>query len=224
MRWLVAITAGLLAAAFAMGGTVPLGKVLLAAGQPKLAAHVFSTPDWRGVAHFQAGAYAKAANEFTAARQFFNAGTSHAFAGDYAAALEAYDIAIMQGDDKARANFDVVAAFYAGLAVDPDALALFPKRKEGPTAEAEVGQGDARAAGTGDGVTNNNTMMGLTQLDSRGKLGVRRVFDDQFMIADERWLLQLEDVPGAFMAERIRQEHKRRTKLGLSPPEPEAPR
>lgn len=224
MKILALFTAGFLLGSFALGGSAPLGRMLLATGQPDLAAQVFDTPEWRGIAHFRAGYFDVAANDFAEARQFFNLGTAQAFAGEYAAALEAYDIAISQGDARAKANFDVVAAYYAGLAINPDALGLFPKREEGPTAEAEVGEGSGRAAGTGDGVTNTNTMMGLTQLDSRGKLGVRRVFDDQFMAADERWLLQLEDVPGAFMAERILQEHKRRTKLGLSPEPPEDPR
>ena len=67
-------------------------------------------------------------------------------------------------------------------------------------------------------MNNSNTMMGLAELDSRGRLGVRRIFDDKFMVADERWLEQLSDVPGEFMAARIAQEHKRRAKLGLAPP------
>ncbi|MFN3208008.1 MAG: hypothetical protein ACE369_03235 [Roseovarius sp.] len=224
MRWLVAVTALLLLAGSVLGGTGSLGRLLLAAGQPELAARVFDAPDWRGVARFRAGDYSGAAADFAAAQDMFNLGNAEVFAGRYAAGLEAYDLAIAGGDAQARANFDVVAAFYAGLGIDPEALALFPERKPGATAEAEVGRGDGRAAGTGDGVTNTNTMMGLVELDSRGKLGVRRVFKDYFMVADDRWLLQLEDVPGKFMSERILQEHKRRRKLGLTPPEPEDPR
>lgn len=224
MRALGLITAALLLAGVALGGSASLGRLLLAMGQPGLAAQVFQTQQWRGVASYRDGDYGAAAQAFAAAGQDYNLGNARVFAGDYAAALEAYDLAIVRGDAQAQANFDVVAAYYAGLAIDPEALALFPKRKQGSTAEAEVGQGDAKAAGTGDGVTNANTMLGLAELDSRGKLGVRRVFKDYFMAADQRWLLQLEDVPGEFMAERIRQEHKRRVKLGLSPPAPEDPR
>ena len=44
------------------------------------------------------------------------------------------------------------------------------------------------------------------------------------MVADERWLEQLSDVPGEFLAARIAQEHKRRVKLGLAPPPAEDPR
>jgi len=224
MRVLALITLSLLIAVFLIGGTAPLGRALLAVGLAGLAADVFEEPAWRGVAHFQSGDYQMAAQDFAQARAFFNLGNAQAFVGEYAAALEAYDIAIAQGDARAKANFDVVAAYYAGLAISPDALGLFPKRKDGPKMESHVAEGGGRAAGTGDGVTNNNTMLGLAELDSRGQLGVRRVFDDQFMVADERWLLQLEDVPGVFLTERILQEHKRRAKLGLTPDPPEDPR
>ena len=69
-----------------------------------------------------------------------------------------------------------------------------------------------------------NAMLGLAELESRGRLGVRRIFDDKFMVADERWLQQIQDVPGAYLKARIAHEEKTRRKLGLSPPEPEDPR
>lgn len=223
MRGLALITAVFLLAGLSLGGTASFGRVLLAVGLPGWAAEVFDAPDWRGVARFRAGEYGAAAEAFAAAGQDYNLGNARAFAGEYARALESYDLAIAAGDPRARANFDVVAAYYAGLAIDPEALALLPDRKRGSTAAAEVGQGDARAASTGDGVSNTGAVLGMAELESRGKLGVRRVFKDYFMVADERWLLQLEDVPGEFMSERILQEHKRRRKLGLSPPDPEDP-
>ena len=65
---------------------------------------------------------------------------------------------------------------------------------------------------------------GLPELESRGITGVRGVFDDRFMVADDRWLAQLEDVPGAYLDERIRFEAKRRADAGLTPPAPEDPR
>jgi Ca-activated chloride channel family protein len=224
MRGLAVITAVFLLAGLSLGGAASLGRVLLAVGLPGWAAAVFEAPEWQGVARFRAKEYDAAAAAFAAAGQEYNQGNALAFAGEYAGALEAYDLAIASGDPRARANFDVVAAYYAGLAIDPEALALLPDRKRGPTAESEVGQGDARAASTGDGVSNTSAVLGMAELESRGKLGVRRVFKDYFMVADDRWLLQLEDVPGEFMTERILQEHKRRRKLGLSPPEPEDPR
>ena len=224
MKALLLLTALSLAASAFLGGAAPFGRVLLAAQQPWLAAQVFNDTGWQGVALYRQGRFDEAAEAFEAAKAEYNLGNAQAHLGDYAAALEAYDVALMQGDPDAAANFDVVAAFYASLGIDPEALGLFPERKEGPTMDSHVAEGNARAAGSGDEVTNANTMLGLAELDSRGRLGVRRIFDDKFMVADERWLTQLGDVPGEFLKARIAQEHKRRVKAGLSPPKPEDPR
>jgi Ca-activated chloride channel family protein len=225
MRALALITVAALALAFALGGTAPLGRALLSLGVPHLAATVFGSQDWGGVAQFRAGDFDKATAAFAAAENLYNLGTAQAWNGEYAAALESLDQARLQGFPNAQANFDVLAAFYAGLGVDPEALGLFPKRDtDGPRKDGFVARGEARAAGTGSDVTNTNTMLGLAELDSRGRLGVRRVFDDKFIVADERWLEQLPDVPGSYLQARIAEEYKRRRKLGLSPPEPEDPR
>lgn len=224
MRVLAVISAIALALALLLGGTAPFGRVLMAAGLPGLAVPFFATPGWQGAALYRAGRYDAAAARFAAAKDPFNLGNAKAHRGQHAAALEAFDLAQARGHPDAQANFDVVAAYYAGLGIDPEALGLFPERRQGPTEESFVGRGDGRAAGTGSEVTNNNTMLGLAELQSRGQLGVRRVFDDKFMVADERWLRQLADVPGEYMAARIAQEHKRRVKAGLSPPPPEDPR
>lgn len=225
MRALAILTALSFAIALALGGTAPLGRVLLAVGLPQLAIAGFAQQDWRGVALYRAGEFDAAAAAFEAAGDRYNQGVAQARGGTYAAALETFDVAILQGHPDARANFDVLAAYYAGLGIDPAALGLFPKRdKDGPEMEGFVAQGDGRAAGTGSEVTNTNTMLGLAELDSRGRLGVRRIFDDKFIVADERWLAQLTDVPGSFLKARIAEEHKRRRKLGLSPPDPEDPR
>lgn len=221
MRHLALFAAAALILALVLGGASPFGRVALALGLPGVAERLLETSDWRGVALYRAGRFDAAAEVFTAARDPFNAGNAHAQAGRYAAALEAYDLAIAQGHPDAQANFDVVAAYYAGLGIDPESLGLFPERKSGPEAESFIARGDARAAGSGSEVTNANTMLGLAELDSRGRLGVRRIFDDKFMVADERWLQQLSDVPGEYLAARIAQEHKRRVKAGLSPPAPE---
>lgn len=223
MKRLLLFSVMALALALALGGTSPFGRVALALGLPGVAERLFEPPGWRGVALYRAGRFDDAAEAFTAAKDPFNAGNAHAQAGQYAAALEAYDLAIAQGHPDAQANFDVVAAYYAGLGIDPESLGLFPERKSGPAAESFIARGNARAAGSGSEVTNANTMLGLAELDSRGRLGVRRIFDDKFMVADERWLRQLSDVPGEYLAARIAQEYKRRVKAGLSPAAPEDP-
>ena len=223
MKGLVGLTVIALLCAVVLGGTAPFGRVLLAINAPGLAAKAFEDPNWQGVAFYRAENFGAAAVAFDTAGARYNLGNAEVQRQNYAAALEAYDVAIVQGDADAQANFDLVAAFYAGLGVDPEALGLFPDRKTGPTQDSFIARGNARAAGSGSEVNNSNTMMGLAELDSRGRLGVRRIFDDKFMLADERWLEQLSDVPGEFMAARIAHEHKRRVKLGLSPPKAEVP-
>lgn len=224
MRGLVAITVLAGGLALTLGGGASFGRVLLDLGLPGWAAQVFDDPAWRGVAAYRARDYDTAATAFREAGAFYNLGNAEAMRGSYAAALEAYDIAIAMGDPDARANFDLVFAVYGRSALDPEALSLFTKRDEGPTAEAPTAKGDARAAGTGDAVTNANTMLGLTELASHEQMGVRRVYDDLYMMADDRWLQQLSDVPGAWLKARIAAEHKDRVKAGLSPPPPEDPR
>jgi len=224
MKGLALITAIALGLAVLAGGGAPFGRVLLALGLPGMAAPLFDDPNWKGVALFRAGDFDGAAERFAEAGARYNLGNAEAHRGQYAAALEAFDQALAEGHPDAEANFDVVAAFYAGLGIDPEALALFDKRADGAEADSFVARGNARAAGTGSEVTNNNTMMGLAELDSRGRQRVRKIFDDKFMVADDRWLQQLSDVPGEYLAARIMQEHKRRRKSGLSPPRPEDPR
>ena len=223
MKFVALISACLLALGVLLGGADALGRVLLAFGQNKAASLVFQDTAWQGVARYRAGAFDDAAQLFAKSELNFNRGNAAAHMGEYAAALEAYDMAMVQGHPNAQANFDLVAAHYAGLAIDPEALALFAKRENGPQMDSFIGQGNGRASGTGSDATNTNTMLGLAELDSRGRLGVRRVFDDQFMVADDRWLSQLSDVPGEYLKARITFEHKRRSKLGLSPEPPEDP-
>jgi len=210
MRGLVILTAGAFLLALLLGGAAPFGRIALALHLSRVAVPFFSDPGWRGVARYRAGDMAGAAQSFEAAGAMFNLGNAKARQGRYAAALEAYDRARTGGDAAAQANFDLVMALYAGSAIDAASIALFPERDEGPEAASFVARGDARASGTGDEVTNSDPMPGLAELESRGRLGVRRVFDDSFVLADKRWLTQLPDVPGAFLAARIAHERKRR--------------
>lgn len=224
MKMLAIMTALCCALTLILGGTAPFGRAFMAAGLPRLAVPLMDDPGWRGAALYRSGDMDRAAESFAEAGAFLNLGNARARGGRYAAALEAFDVAAAAGDADASANFDVLAAYYAGLAIDPEALALFARRDEGPSAESFVARGNARAAGTGSDVTNTNTMLGLAAVDSRGRLSVRQVFDDTFMVADDRWLNQLSDVPGEYLSARIRHERKRRAKLGLAPPDPEDPR
>lgn len=212
--------------ALVLGGTAPFGRLALALGLPGVAAPVLDDPAWKGVAHYRNGNFEAASRAFGATNAGLNKGNAEARLGNYAAALEAYDTARMRGDTLADANFDLVAAYYAGLALDPDTpIAWFTEKDGGedPAVESFVARGSARAASTGDGSTNTGALLGLPELQSRGRLGVRKVFDDKFMVANRRWLTALEDVPGEYLAARIVMEYKRRKKLGLTPREPEDP-
>lgn len=217
----------LLLGAYLAGGTAPFGRVALSLGAPGIAATLFDDHDWKGAALYRAGKLEDAASSFRVAGPgtFYNLGNALAVSEEFAAALEAYDAALAQfpNDAAAEANYDLVAAFYAGTQVDPDAFVEWSSEKEGPTVAAAVARGSARAAGTGDGITNTGALLGLPEVTSTGRLAIRKVFDDKFMVASPRWLATLEDVPGAYLAERISHEHKRRAKAGTGQPPGEEP-
>ncbi|MCO6382084.1 tetratricopeptide repeat protein [Oceanicola sp. 502str15] len=222
-RVLACAAAALIALALLLGGRAPFGRVLLAAGLPAAAVPLLGDPGWRGVALYRAGRFDAAAEAFAQAGQPFNRGNALARAGRYAAALEAYDMARAGGDQTAGANFDLVAAFYAGLALEAGSVVEWFEDRDGtdPAVESFEARGNARAAGSGTEVTNVGALIGLPELEGRGARETRKVFDDKFITADERWLETLADVPGDYLAARIRHEHKRRARAGEGQPEPE---
>lgn len=221
MRW-VLLSAALASfgVALFLGGREPFGRLALALGAPSVAARLFEDAQWKAVATYRDDRFGDAAELFKNAgpKGFYNRGNALTRIGQYAAALEAYDAALAQNPDdaEASANYDLVAAFYAGTQVDPDAAVKWGEDKEGATVAASIARGSARASGIGDGVTNTGALMVLPEVQSTGEQRVRKVFDDKFMIASPRWLATLEDVPGAFLAERIAYEHKRRVKAGIA--------
>lgn len=208
----------------ALGGKEVFGRVSLALGMPRVAAALFDAPDWRGVALFKAGDFDQAADTFKQAGPYsaFNHGNAEVQRENFAAALEAYDLALALGDDpQARINFDVVLAYYAGTRIEGDSIARWGKDKQGEAEKADVAKGAARASGTGDEVTNTGATIGLPVVQNHELRRVRKVFDDKFVVANPRWLATLEDVPGAYLAARISHEHKRRKKAGEGQPEME---
>lgn len=220
---LVGISLFLLVFAALSGSTNAFGRVALGLGLPRVAAAVFYDPAWRGVAHFRAGDFAAAETEFERAgsEAEFNLGNARVQLVQYPAALEAYDLALAHNrrDAAAEVNFDIVLAVYAGTRIDPDSIARWGEDKQGATMEADVAKGAARAAGTGDAVTNTGATIGVPALQSREQAGVRKVFDDKFVTANPRWLATLADVPGAYLSARISHEYKRRKKTGTGQPE-----
>ncbi len=213
------LAAVLIAASFLLGGTVPPGRVALALCLNGVAASLFTDLGWRGVALYRAGHFEEAGETFKAAGPdfAFQLGNTKAQLKQYAAALESWDLAsALRSDPDAEANFALVQAFYAGTRLDPDSIERWGEDREGPTEEADIARGAARAAGTGDNVTNTGATIGLPEVEGRKQAAVRKVFDDRFVVASARWLATLEDLPGKFLRARIAEEHKRRVKAGGS--------
>lgn len=186
------------------------GRLLVGLGLPGLAAPLFSDPGWRGLAASRAGDADSARAALTEAQDWLNLGTFEAREASYAAALEAYDRGRAAGDPEAAARFDLLRSYYAALALDAGSIPPTAEDKEGPAQPSFTARGDARAAGQGAGVTNVQTTIGLPELKNTGLRTVRKVFDDAFVVADDRWLATLEDTPGRFLAARLKAEQKRR--------------
>jgi len=226
IRYLAIASCICLLLAVGLGGSAPFGRIALALGAPSLAELIFTHSEWRGIATYRSKQFDEAAALFDQSDTGdFNAGVALAREGKFAASLEAFDRAraAFPEDDKAVANFDLIASIYAGLEVDPDAFVQWSSRDEGPQKEAPVGLGTGRAASTGEGTTNSGANMGLPELISIRELSARKVFDDRFMLANDRWLQTLADVPGEYLASRILKEHKRRKALGIAQPDAEEP-
>ena len=85
------------------------GKALLEDGKATEAQQKFATPAWRGVAAFEAGDYAAAAEAFEQSEQAdasYNRGNALARAGELQAALEAYDAQLAERPDHADAQYN----------------------------------------------------------------------------------------------------------------------
>lgn len=209
---LALILGALCVALSAIWGTAPLGRVLMSFGLPSLAAPMMTDPEWTGIAAARAGRYDTAVQEFETAQSWLNLGNAQAAQGNYAAALEAYDLGRAAGDPLASANFDLMAAFYAGLGIEADTIIDMTEADKGDTVvESFIAQGSARGAGQGDEVTNRSNAFDLPNINSGGlREGVRKVFDEAHVVANDRWLATLEDQPGAYLAARLRAEQRRR--------------
>lgn len=135
---------------------------LLRDQQPAAAAQRFRDPEWRAWALYQAGEHAAAAEEWATLSHIqpdnpeylFNRGTALAMAGDYSAALEAYEHALTldpthQG---ARHNRDALEDFLEKLREQQE------QQQQGDADEAadgdqSAGQNGGQDSGTGNGTT-----------------------------------------------------------------------
>lgn len=214
----------LLALAILTSGTDPFGRVLVRLGLPETGAHLIADPGLKGQALFKAQRYADAQDAFATAGDGYNRGLAAAWAGDYATALIAWEgvLAETPNDREARANHTLITALIAGVAFD--AVARPEDRTGGVEASAPEGQGKARAASTGDDATDPKTAFWMPEVTSEGLRRVPKIFDAQYIAANERWLATLEDQPGAYLRARLSAEQKARNAAGTALPTPEDPR
>lgn len=219
----LAVAAGVLIVLLALL-SAPVGRVLLAAGLPGVALPLLQDPADRGEALFRIGAYQDAAREFQGVGDDYNHGLAAAWSGDYAAALAAWDrhLARHPRDVQAAANLALVRGLLAGTRFDPVA-APKDRDREGPELLADPGQGGARAASTGDEANNAKTGFWMPEITSEGLRRVSQIFDAQFVAANARWLVTLEDQPGRYLRARLAAEQKARMAAGTARPTPEDP-
>ena len=219
MRRRVAIAGGIGLAALvlstALGGGAGFGRLLMTLGMPSLGAALLTDPAWRSVALYRAGDFGAAAASFARADSRYNEANARALAGEYGAALVAYEgvMATAPENADARTNHAIVSQLYAGTRFENPAIPMELKRREGEAVAAETGQGGARAQGTGAEATNTGTSFEAPELISSGVREVPRIFDEKYLAASERWLATLDDQPGKYLKARIDAERKRRAKL-----------
>ncbi|MNF43494.1 Tetratricopeptide repeat protein [compost metagenome] len=128
------------------------GRRLLEAGRPAEAAQRFSDPQWRGLAHYQAGDYAAAAEAFaqgTDATAHYNRGNALARGGELEGALDAYEQALREDPqlEVARHNRELVAQLLLSQAQAAAQAAAESEREERDAAEsARAAAGERSAA------------------------------------------------------------------------------
>lgn len=217
----IAITAGIgtvaIVAALTLGGISSIGRLALSLGMPSLATELLTDDAWRGVALYQAEDFAGAAEAFASdeAGSRYNEGNARARNGEYGAALVAYESVMATEPDSidALTNHAIVSQIYAGTRFENPAIPMQLKDREGAPVPANIGQGGARAQGTGSEANNTGAGFEMPELFGSGVREVPRIFDEKYLVASERWLATLEDQPGQYLKARIDAERKRRAKL-----------
>ena len=219
LGWSLLASTLLLGAAVVVDGTDPLGRLLVRIGLPDAGALLVADPADKGGALYRAERYGEAAKAFAEAGDSYNLGLAEAWAGRYSAALAAWDrrLALDPADAEARANHAIVKGLLAGTEFQPVEQPE-DRNREGPAMPAEIGQGGARAASTGDAAADGRTGFSLPEVASSGIRRLPVTFDAQFVLANERWLTTLEDQPGRYLRARLAAEQKAREAAGTALP------
>lgn len=127
------------------------GRRLLEAGRPAEAAQRFDDPQWRGLAHYQAGDYAAAAEAFAQgddAAAHYNRGNALARGGELEGALDAYEQALHEDPqlEAARHNRELVAQLLHSQAQAAAQAAAESEREQRDAAESARAAAGERSA------------------------------------------------------------------------------
>jgi tetratricopeptide (TPR) repeat protein len=184
MRGRLVLAAAVAALALAaVAGAERIGRALLSAGEPALAARLLSDPAWKAVAFYKAGDPDAAATTFRAAggpSAAYNLGNALARAGHWKEAVKAYDVALARDPDDAdaRTNKAIVTAAIAAAEMGEgsdslsDANARATRENRGADSSAA---GDAPSSSFGDGMAGDkeaggaSKSPGTSRVDRRGK-------------------------------------------------------
>lgn len=194
------------AAAIALDGLAPFGRLALSFGYPSLAAPLLEDPHWKGIALYRQGRYAEAVTALRAAgpRGYYERGNALAQAGRFTEAIEVYDAHIYRvpNDDDAHFNRSLIVDL-AGV-VGEGRLAV---------------DGMTKGLVTGGQTEEAEKLDAMTEAWNRWRQSGRRTFADQAVIASRQWLTTLPDEPGRYLKLRLAAEHKRRfdARIGMAP-------
>lgn len=212
-------------------------------GTPERAAREFEDSDWRAAALYRAGEHMHAAEIWAAppspatstppdgtaesAMRAYNRGNALAQAGQYEAALEAYDAALAAAPDDADAAFNrnLVARILEQQAEDQ-------RRKdpgqEGAEGEQQQGQGDAGenpATQSGTQQANPDDTAPADPEDADAEPGAGQRSPDDRALAEnaeplqdpdalEQWLRRVPDDPGGLLRRKFQHETNQRLRRG----------
>ncbi|MGI6854863.1 tetratricopeptide repeat protein [Mesorhizobium sp. 1B3] len=154
-----------------------LGRLLLHAGHPALAARLLHDPAWRGVAHYQTGSYDTAIRDWKQSNDnnnAYNLGNALARDGKLQSALKAYDIALKRNpeDQDALANRKLVLAALAAqrsAGSQPVGSANASGGRESSAARSQTDQGGDDASSQGDGMAGDRQASGEAARGGRNK-------------------------------------------------------
>ena len=206
MRTALLVIAAFMLAVFA--GREGAASLALRAGAPFLTLALSADPHLRGLALYQRGAYADAAESLRIAgpKATFNRGDALARAGKYADAMAAFDAVIARepANQDARTNRAIVLAFIKS-----------ETESDGGSRAQGVDPGEQ---GTAENKNNSMTMLEAEAAVRERAIKVTRPQEAKALIANEQWLSTLADEPGRYLKLRIAADYARRREQGLLAP------